>query len=196
VETRDAKPDEKLDTAKASPLGSVFAAPSFQRCPRRRRQARDTGLDKPTVATIETFDGFRYELKIGKASGDNYPVLIAVSANFPKERTPGKDEKPEDKTKLDDEFKAKQKTLEEKLAKEKKFEGRPYLIAKFVVEPLLKDRAGLLPDKPADTTAAPPLPEPRHRLLGPPHRLPERGRRFQSRRRQSPHPRSRGKSKS
>ena len=45
----------------------------------------------------------------------------------PKERTAGKDEKPEDKAKLDEEFKAKQKRLEEKLAAEKKFEGRPYL---------------------------------------------------------------------
>jgi hypothetical protein len=154
----DAKPDEKLDTAKASPLSSVFAAPSFNDVLAADAKPEDTGLDKPTVATIETFDGFRYELKIGKASGDNYPVLTAVSANFPKERTPGKDEKPEDKTKLDDEFKAKQKTLEEKLAKEKKFEGRAYLVPKFTVEPLLKERAGLLPDKPAETTSTPPAP--------------------------------------
>jgi hypothetical protein len=154
----DAKPDEKLDPAKTSPLGSVFASPSFNDVLAPDAKPADTGLDKPTIATIETFDGFRYELKIGKANGDNYPVLIAVSANFPKERTAGKDEKPEDKKRFDDEFTAKQKQLEEKLAKEKKFEGRPYLVAKFIVEPLLKDRAALLPDKPAETTATPPAP--------------------------------------
>lgn len=152
----DAKADEKLDATKTSALASVFAAPTFNDVLAPDAKPEETGLDKPTVATIETVDGFRYELKIGKANGDNHPVLIAVSANFPKERTPGKDEKPEDKTKLDDEFKAKQKSLEEKLASEKKFEGRPYLIGKMTVEPLLRERAALLPDKPAETTAPPP----------------------------------------
>jgi hypothetical protein len=154
----DAKPDEKIDPAKTTPLASVFAAPSFNDVLAADAKPEDTGLDKPTVATIETFDGFRYELKIGKANGEARPVLISVSASFPKERTPVADEKPEDKTRLDEEFKAKQKTLEEKLAKEKKFEGRPFLIPNFAVEPLLKDRAGLLPDKPAETTATPPPP--------------------------------------
>lgn len=151
----DAKPDEKVDTGKAAPLGSVFSSPSFVDVLAPDAKPEDTGLDKPTVATIETFDGFRYELKIGKATGDNHAVSVAVSANLPKERTPGKDEKPEDKTKLDEEFKAKLKQQEEKLATEQKFAGRAYLVAKFAIEPLLHDRAALLPDKPAEPTSAP-----------------------------------------
>ena len=154
----DAKPDEKFDPAKASPLGSVFASPSFNDVLAPDAKPDDTGLDKPTTATIETFDGFRYELKIGKSNGENQPVQIAVSASFSKERTPGKDEKPEDKKRLDDDFTAKQKQFEEKLAKEKKFEGRAYLVAKFTVEPLLKERAALMADKPAETSATPAFP--------------------------------------
>jgi hypothetical protein len=42
-----------------------------------------------------------------------------------KERQPGKDEKPEDKTKLDEEFKTKLKGFEDKLAAEKKLEAAP-----------------------------------------------------------------------
>jgi len=38
--------------------------------------------------------------------------------------------KPEDKTKLDQEFQTKQKQLADKLAKEQKTGNRPYLIAK------------------------------------------------------------------
>jgi hypothetical protein len=155
----NAKPEEKLDTGKTSSLNNVFSSASFNDV-----QAPDAKLEEPvTTATIETFDGFKYELKIGKAVGENHPVTVSVSGNFPKERTPAADEKPEDKKRLDDEFAAKQKTNEEKLAKEKKFEGRAYLVAKFTVEPLLKERSALLADKPAEPakpadSAAPPAP--------------------------------------
>jgi hypothetical protein len=49
------------------------------------------------------------------------------------------------------------RAIEEKLAKEKKLEDRAYLVAKYLVDPLLKDRTALLPDKPA--TIEPPVPE-------------------------------------
>jgi Domain of unknown function (DUF4340) len=151
----DAKPEEKLDTGKTSALGSILASASINDV-----LAPDAKLEDPTTtAVIETFDGFRYELKIGKANGENHPVLVNVSGNFPKERTPGKDEKPEDKARLDGEFVLKQKQLEEKLAKEKKLEGRAYLVAKYAVEPLLKERAALFPDKPAEA-ASPAVPTP------------------------------------
>ena len=35
-------------------------------------------------------------------------------------------------------------------------EGRAYLVAKYVVDPLLKERAALLPDKPAEPAAPAP----------------------------------------
>ena len=146
----DAKPDEKLDAGKTSSLGTVFSSPTFDDV-----LAPEAKLEDPlTTATIETFDGFRYALKIGKANGENHPVLIAVGADILKARTPGKDEKPEDKTRLDGEFALKQKEHEEKLAKEKKFEGRAYLVPKFAVDSLLKDRAALLADKPPEPPSA------------------------------------------
>jgi hypothetical protein len=64
-----------------------------------------------------------------------------------KERTPGKDEKPEDKEKLDKEFKEQQKKLEEKLAQEKGLAKWTYLVSSWTVDSLLKDRAQLLVDK-------------------------------------------------
>jgi hypothetical protein len=45
---------------------------------------------------------------------DDHYMQVAVSGNFRKERTPGKDEKPEDKEKLDKEFKDKLAKHEEK----------------------------------------------------------------------------------
>lgn len=154
----DAKPEEQLDKTKASPLNSLFANASFVDVLAPDAKPAETGLDKPAIATFETTDNFTYILKIGKLTGDNYPITIEVSANLVKERTPGKDEKPEDKTKLDTDFQANLKRLEEKLASQKKFEGRPYLIAKFTVDSLLKDRSALLAEKKAETPPAPPTP--------------------------------------
>lgn len=153
-----AKAEEKLDTSKVSPIGSVFASASFADVLAPDAKPADTGLDKPATATFETFDKFTYVLKIGKPTGDNQPLTVAVSADLPKQREPGKDEKPEDKTKLDQEFQATQKRLTDKLAAEQKFAARPYLVAKSTLDQLLKDRAALLEEKkpdPAPGAAAP-----------------------------------------
>ena len=157
----DAKPDEKPDPAKVSPLAAVFGSASFADVLPPDAKPEDTGLDKPSTVTFETFDRFTYVLKIGKPMGENQPLTVAVGADLPKEREPGKDEKPEDKAKLDAEFQAAQKRLADKLAAEKKFESRPFLIAKATLDQLLKDRAALLPDKkPAPPPAAANLPPP------------------------------------
>ena len=142
-----AKDDEKADPAKTAPLPNVLASPAFADVLAPDAKPEDTGLDQPAVATFETFDGFTYTLKIGKPSGENFPLTVAVAATLAKERTPGKDEKPEDKAKLDEEFKTTLKRLEDKLAAEKKFEGRPFLVAKTTIDQLLKDRAAFLPEK-------------------------------------------------
>ena len=157
----DAKPDEKPDPAKVSPLATVFASASFADVLAPDAKPEDTGLDKPATVTFETFDKFTYVLKIGKPIGENQPLTLTVTAEPPKEREPGKDEKPEDKTKLEAEFQATQKRLADKLAAEKKFESRPFLIAKATLDQLLKDRAALLPEKkpePPPAAANPPKP--------------------------------------
>ena len=163
-----AKPEEKTDSAKASPVATAFANPTFTDVLAPDAKPADTGLDKPTAITIETFDGFTYVLKAGKETNGNQPVTVEVRGKFAKERTPGKDEKPEDKTRLDDEYKKKLKGFEDKLAAEKKFEGRPFLIAKSTLDSVVKDRAALLTvevttppvQAPAPLTPAPAVPAP------------------------------------
>jgi hypothetical protein len=153
-----AKEDEKLDNAKVSGFATLFASANFNDVLAPDAKPEETGLDKPATAVITTTDKFTYSLKIGKLNGESFPVTVAVAAEIRKDREPGKDEKPEDKEKLDKEFQANVKRLEEKLASEKKFEGRAYLVAKYTIETLLKDRAGLLAEKKPETTATPPAP--------------------------------------
>ena len=148
----DPKPDEQpLDAAKVSSFANLLSNASFADVLAPDAKPEDTGLDKPTVVTFTTFDKFTYVLKIGKPNGENLPVTVAVSADLAKTREPGKDEKPEDKEKLDKEFATTLKRLEDKLAAEKKFEQRPYFIAKSTLDPLLKDRAALLAEKKPET---------------------------------------------
>jgi hypothetical protein len=155
----DAKPGEDLDNAKATGAASMFTSASFADVLASDAPVADTGLDKPSTIRIETFDNFVYELRIGKLMGENYPVLVSVKAELPKERTPAADEKPEDKGKLDLEFQTKQKQLTDKLATEQKLPARPYLIAKSTIDQMLKDRALLMAEKkpsPSPTAAASP----------------------------------------
>ena len=142
----DAKPEEKLDSAKASGVSNPLASPSFVDV-MIGASPEQTGLDKPTLIALETFDNFSYAVKVGAKTNDNYPLTLTVVTTLTKERPPGKDGKAEDKEKLDKEFTEKQKKLEEKLAQEKAFEKWTYLVSGWTVDSLLKERSQLLAEK-------------------------------------------------
>jgi hypothetical protein len=155
------QPGEKLDPSKLSVLSTVLSWPSFEDVVVGQEPAA-LGLDKPVTIEIETFEGFRYQLRAAqKGSEEKYHLMVDVSADFPRERTPGADEKPEDKEKLDKEFKEKTEKLTEKLRNEKALAGRVFLVSKWTLDSVLKKRADFLqtekPEQPATsaTSAAP-----------------------------------------
>ena len=152
------KPSEQVDTNKLTAIGSPLSSASFADVVADPKPDK-LGLDKPAILTLETFDGFTYTAKAGTASGDNYPFTIAVAGNFPKARTPGKDEKPEDKDKLDKEFAESQKKLADKLAADSKFAKWTYLVSKWTVDSVLKTRAELLVEKKEESKPAEPKAE-------------------------------------
>jgi len=152
----DAKPAEELDQAKASTLAGSISNLRFTDALDQKAKPETTGLDHPSTATIETSDGFTYTLKIGKLNGEGYPMTLSIEAMLPAaQASASPNEKPEDQKKREEEFSKKKKTLEEKLAREKKFEGRPFLINKFAAEQLLKNRADLIKTEPSPTPASP-----------------------------------------
>jgi hypothetical protein len=136
------RPDLQKATDLASSLGwvnlvDVVADPA----------KADTGLDHATVIKADTFDGLSYTLRVGKQAGNNYYVKVAVSGEPRRSRAPAKGEKGEDKAKNDKAFEEYRKRLVEKLEREKKLERWTYLVAKNGLEPLLRDRSGLMPEK-------------------------------------------------
>src|SRR5262249_33878596 len=94
----DAKPEEKPDSSKISGVTNPFSSPSFNDVV-TSSNAEELGLGKPTVIAVDTFDNFSYTVKVGQKTNDAYAVALGVSAQIPTERTPGKDEKAEDKDK-------------------------------------------------------------------------------------------------
>jgi hypothetical protein len=109
----------------------------------------DSGLSRAVVVSAETFDGPTYTLRIGNRAGENYYVGVAVSGEPRKTRAPAKGEKAEDKEKKDKEFEERRAKLVERLAREKTLDKWTYLVSKNVVEPLLRERSALLPEKKA-----------------------------------------------
>ena len=137
-------PDGKtLDTVSAP--SSPLSSPSFKDLATGIEKSQ---LDKnATQINISTFDSLNYQVKVGQTpSGSDRIIQVQVSANLPKERTPAKDEKPEDKTRLDEEWAAKQKTLKEKLEKESGFTKHAYRVDSYTVDSILKKREELLKD--------------------------------------------------
>jgi hypothetical protein len=144
----DKKEGEELDKNKTYSVNSAFSYPSFNDVAAADATPADTGLDQPIVASLETFDQFSYQIRVGKKTADdNYFMALSANAGIPTERTPGKDEKPEDKEKLDKEFKEKNDKLKEKLQKEKSLEGTTFLVSKWTIDSILKERREFLADK-------------------------------------------------
>jgi hypothetical protein len=142
----DAKPTEQLDASKASSVANPLSSATFNDVATQAKP-EELGLDKPTIVSINTFDDLTYTLKVGAKTNENYALTVTVAAEPAKARTPGKDEKPEDKDKLDKEFKDKQKKTEEKVAQDKSFENWVYLVSNWTLDPLLKERSQLMVEK-------------------------------------------------
>jgi hypothetical protein len=142
-----ARPEEVLDSNKVSSVASTLSYPSFVDVAANAKPD-ETGLDKPLLVTIQTFEHFTYTLKVGKKNAANdYNLNVTVAADLPAERAAGKDEKPDDKKKLDKEFQDKAKLLADKLKQEQSLAQWTFLVNSWLVDPLIRDRAQLLIEK-------------------------------------------------
>ncbi len=114
----DAKPEEKLDSSKGNSAGRVLGYPSFDDIASKSAKPEETGMDKAVTATIDTFEGYQYVVKMAKKEEDHYMSFTASGTRIPQEdegkarepqadetkpREPAKDEKPEDSERLDKE---------------------------------------------------------------------------------------------
>ncbi len=112
------------------------------------------GLTKPVVVTAQTFDNLTYTLRIGAKKDDQRYVRVALAGEPPKQRTPGKDEKSEDKDKLDKGFQEQLTALEARLKNERALADWTFLVPGWKLEAMLRGRAQIKLDKSKLPTAA------------------------------------------
>jgi hypothetical protein len=108
---------------------------------------------------IETVEGFIYNVTFGPrkateegAADDAYLLRVTTTAKIPAERKKEEGETEEDSKAKDEAFAERKKQLDEKLADSKKLEGVTYQVTKFTVDPLLKNRVGLIKSAPPAQT--------------------------------------------
>jgi len=152
----NAKGDETLDSSKTSGFGWALSSPSFNDVA-TSSDIPSLATGKATTVTLETFDGFTYNLRVGEEGDSSRPLSFTVTAELSNERKAGENESAEDKTRLDKEFADAHKKLSDKLAAENALEKWTYLVPSYTLDSLLKQRGELLQAKaeetsPADTT--------------------------------------------
>ena len=129
------KPGEKLDTGRAN--AASYSLSLLELADVAADDAKDTGLDKPTLINATTLDGLAYEIKVGSLVGDNY--FVRFSSNGSPAEAAG-DLKSSDAERL--------KKLRERLPREKLLADYVLLVPKSKLEDTLKPRADLLEKKP------------------------------------------------
>jgi hypothetical protein len=134
----------KLDGGKAQDAASALYSMQIADAAAGVSDA-DAGLDKPIVARVQTFEGWAYEVRVGKpAPEDRYHVKASVTGTVPEKRAPRADEKAEDKEKEDKSFAERQAVLKAKLERERSLGAFVVLLPKSSVAPLLRERAALV----------------------------------------------------
>jgi len=162
----DSQPGENLDKSLAE--GFSTFAPTFVDVRPLSVSPEESGLKDPFKVTVKTFDGFTYDLLLGKEGPEKTRYLqLSVSAELPSVRTPDPNEKADEKKKKDEEFDQKLKSLKERLEREKRFEKWVYLVPDYNLEQILKRRNEILAKAGSSPSPAvlPSLPEPASSLL-------------------------------
>ena len=140
---------QEPEDSKIRSISSAFSSASFEDVADSSLSAEETGMDNPKVFTATDFDGFTYTVKTGKENKDGkYYVAIDLEYDGPGEREAEEDESEEDKQKKDEEFKKKQEENRKKAeATKKRVDGWVYVVSKYTVENVLRERTDLIKKK-------------------------------------------------
>jgi Domain of unknown function (DUF4340)/Protein kinase C terminal domain len=156
----DPQSGEALDKSFGQSVSNF--SPSFTDVRPASTSPDETGLKDPFKIRIKAFDGFTYDLLVGKQGPDKTRyVQVRVSANLPSVRTPDPKESQEDKKKKDEEFDKRNADLKPRLEKEKQFEKWVFLVPDWSLEQILKRRNEIV-------SKASPSPSPTSAVATPP----------------------------
>jgi len=107
-----AKAGEKLEISKANAASYVLGL--LELADVAPKDAKDTGLDKPTLINATTLAGVSYAIKIGRLEQDNYYVAFTSSDDQPRDKLLSRYVLLIPKSKLEDTLKPRAELLEKK----------------------------------------------------------------------------------
>jgi hypothetical protein len=133
------QPGEVLDKSFAQSLSNF--APGFSDVRPASISPDETALNDPFRIRVKAFDGFTYDLLLGKQGPDKTRYLqLRISADLQSVRTPDPNESPADRKRKDEEFDKKYADLKQRLEREKRFEKWVFLVPDWSIEQILKRR--------------------------------------------------------
>ncbi|MCU0797332.1 MAG: DUF4340 domain-containing protein [Akkermansiaceae bacterium] len=160
--------NEELNAEAITPLKSLFSYARFEDVLTKDKADAAWNKEQRQTAVITTEEGFTYNLSFGPMqnapapdpnapAAESYLMTVTVTANIPAERKKEEGEKEEDAKTKDEAFAKRKKELEDRLAADRKLEGRTYKVSKYTIEALLKKRPELIKaaQPAADATPAP-----------------------------------------
>lgn len=151
------KNTQPLDTGKISSLVQNLQGLGFSDVLPKDADKAKYGLDKPGRLTVKTSDHFTYRFDLGAAQGDEYPVQISVAGDFPSQPPSPDGQKPEEKEKSDREWAEKRAVFEKRMAADKIYERRIFLIPTASLSNVLVPADQLLAPPPAPDPSAIPV---------------------------------------
>ncbi|MDQ5849553.1 MAG: DUF4340 domain-containing protein [Pseudomonadota bacterium] len=109
-----ARPGEKLDVSRANAATySLSLLELADVMPKdAKMDAKDSGLDKPTLINATTLAGVDYGIKVGKLAGENYYVALVSSSDQPRDKLLAQHVLLVPKSKLEDTLKKRAELLE------------------------------------------------------------------------------------
>lgn len=137
-------PGESLNRDHVAQATEMWEFPTFKDLDTTNITMSEVGMDKPDVDTVVTFDNIAYTIKVGKPLADGSRCMtMSIAADFSAPRVASPDETPEEKKRLDDEFEARKKTLQEKVAKERAFSQYVFLTEDWL-NVVVRDRSQMV----------------------------------------------------
>lgn len=150
LQLADLAAGEELDADKVRSVANAFSWASFADVLGAKIDPATSGLSAPKTFKATDPDGFQYTVRIGSLNQDQkYHVAVEIGFAPATERVADKDEKPEDKAKKDQEY---AKKLEENgkkaTALQQKLQGWVFLMDKYTLDNVLKERKDFIKEKP------------------------------------------------
>lgn len=147
----DTFPGVKIDANATAPLKSLFSFARFDDVVPAKEVETLSSPDKLQTATIQTFEGLTYVIKLqpkksanSQPGSESYLLTVNASGEIPQERKRAENETPEAAQAADKAFADRKQTLTKTLGQIQKIENRTFEVGKFTVDALLKSRTDLM----------------------------------------------------